>query len=81
MLALHAASLQLSHPIRGQPPLQLLAPLPADWQQACSPLLLAAADQAMSEFDGLRERVSPTDTASDGPGNAISFGGVAPSTS
>lgn len=48
LIALHAATLQLAHPVRGHDPLYLRAPLPAAWKEHALPNdMVAAAQRAL----------------------------------
>jgi hypothetical protein len=48
LIALHAATLQLEHPIRGFAPLRLCAPLPAEWAAHAPQSMATAARRALS---------------------------------
>ncbi len=48
-LALHAATLQLDHPVGDREQLRLRAPLPAEWRRVLPPSLISAAEHALSE--------------------------------
>ena len=48
LLALHAATLQLKHPISGFPALMLRAPLPDEWKQHAPQAMRVAAERALT---------------------------------
>ena len=48
VLALHAATLQLPHPVAGHAPLAIAAPLPAEW--ATAPIPATLAERAAAEL-------------------------------